>query len=103
MELYYKDLISKDASLEKLIDDLMLVVQGAEELAEAAGLSIHWERKQEIKTRLARLKESCAAVKHQAVQSALAVDKVMHQYPWSFIGFAFALGLLTGALARRKL
>jgi len=29
MELYYKDLISEDASLEKLVDDLMLVVQGA--------------------------------------------------------------------------
>ena len=40
MELYYRDLISKDASLEKLVDNLMLVVQGAEEFAEATGVYI---------------------------------------------------------------
>jgi len=39
-ELYYKDLISEDASLEKLVDDLMLLVQGANELAEAAGAKL---------------------------------------------------------------
>jgi ElaB/YqjD/DUF883 family membrane-anchored ribosome-binding protein len=102
MELYYKDLISEDASLEKLVDDLMLVVQGAEEFAEAAGAHLPAHRKEEITTRLARLKEHCRRVKQQTVATALAADKVLRQYPYSSVGFAFAVGLLAGALLHRR-
>ncbi|HWI59273.1 MAG TPA: hypothetical protein VNZ22_18745 [Bacillota bacterium] len=102
MELYYKDLISEDASLEKLVDDLMLVVQGANEFAEAAGANVSRIPHEEIATRLERLKEGCSRIKAHAVNSALAVDKVMRQYPYSSAGFAFAAGLLAGALWRRS-
>ena len=77
MELYYKDLISEDASLEKLVDDLMLVVQGAEEFAQAAGATLSGERKQEITTRLARLKAACQNVKEHTKATALAADKIL--------------------------
>ena len=96
MELYYKDLISKEASLEKLVDDLTRVVQGADEFAEAAGVTLPPERRQEIATHLARLKESCQRVKKHAVATAVAADKLLHQYPYSAAGFAFAIGLLIG-------
>ena len=33
MEVYFKELISKDASLNKLVDDLQRVVQGVDQLA----------------------------------------------------------------------
>lgn len=102
MELYYKDLISKEASLEKLVDDLMLVVQGAHELAEAAGAGLAAEPAHEIASRLQRLKDNCTRLKDQAVQTALKVDKVMHQYPYSSLGFAFAGGLVLGALLKRQ-
>src|SRR5579862_7558097 len=98
MELYYKDLISEDASLEKLVDDLMRVVQGADEFAEAAGVALPQERRQEIATHLARLKESCRRVKGHTVATALAADKLLRQYPYSAVGFAFAFGLLAGGL-----
>ena len=102
MELYYKDLISEEASLEKLVDDLMRVVQGAEEFAQAAGAHLPSHRKEEITTRLARLKERCARVKQHTVATARAADKVLRQYPYSSIGFAFALGLLAGAILHRR-
>ncbi len=101
MELYYKDLISEDASLEKLVDDLMLVVQGAEEFAQAAGATLSGERKAEITTRLARLKAACQNVKEHTKATALAADKVLRQYPYSSLGFAFALGLLAGVIVRK--
>ncbi len=101
MELYYRDLISKEASLEKLVDDLMLVVQGADEFVKAAGADISPERKHEIASRLQRLREACHRLRQQAVSSALATDKVLRQYPYSFAGFAFAAGLLAGALIAR--
>ncbi len=102
MELYYKDLISEDSSLEKLVDDLMLVVQGADAFVEAAGGNLVGRQRDEIVSRLARLKESCRRVKQQAVAGALATDKLLRQYPYSSVGFAFAVGLLAGALFERR-
>jgi ElaB/YqjD/DUF883 family membrane-anchored ribosome-binding protein len=102
MELYYRDLISEEASLEKLVDDLMLVVQGANDFAEAATPHLPYARQQEIQTRLQRLKEGCQRIRKQAVSTALATDKLLRRYPYSAFGFAFACGLLLAMLKRRK-
>ena len=102
MELYYKDLISEDASLERLVDDLMLLVQGANDFAEAAGSNLATLPAQELTSRLQRLKEGCARLKQQAFASARATDKVLRQYPYSSVGVAFSLGLLAGALLGLK-
>jgi ElaB/YqjD/DUF883 family membrane-anchored ribosome-binding protein len=88
MEVYFKDLISKEASLDKLVDDLMLVVQGAEEIADAAAASLPPEKHEELKTRLQRLKEACRIIKQQTISTAVAADKVLHRYPYSSIGLA---------------
>src|ERR1051326_5401868 len=101
MELYYKDLISEDSSLEKLVDDLLVWVPGAEEFAQAAGANLSGERKLEITSRLARLKEACRNVKEHTRATALAADKVLRQYPYSSLGFAFGVGLLIGVFVRR--
>jgi ElaB/YqjD/DUF883 family membrane-anchored ribosome-binding protein len=102
MEVYYRDLISEDASLEKLVDDLTMVVQGADELAEAAVANLQGKSREDIASRLARLKENCLRVKDQAVAGAVAADKVLRRYPYSSIGFAFGVGLLLGMLFCRK-
>jgi ElaB/YqjD/DUF883 family membrane-anchored ribosome-binding protein len=102
MELYYKDLISEEASLEKLVDDLMLVVQGAHEFAEAAGANLEPRRKEEITTRLERLKEGCRRLEERALATAFVADKTLRQFPYSSAGFAFAFGLLAGVMAGRR-
>ena len=102
MEVYYKDLISEDASLEKLVDDLSLVVQGAEEFAEAAGEGLHPDRKLELASRLSRLKEGYRKIRGRAAEGAVATDKVLRRYPYSFAGAAFALGMLAGVLVCRS-
>ncbi len=101
MELYYKDLISEEASLEKLVDDLLKIVQGVDEFAQAAGATLNVPHKEELTSRLQKLKEGCSRIRVQAVKSALATDKVIRQYPYSFAGFAFALGIIGGVLACR--
>ncbi|HSU54120.1 MAG TPA: hypothetical protein VLT36_08695 [Candidatus Dormibacteraeota bacterium] len=99
MELYYKDLISEDSSLERLVDDLMLVVQGANEFTEAAASELPPEKRAEMRTHLERIKESCARIKGQAVAGAKATDQFLRKYPYSSAGVAFALGLLAGLIA----
>jgi ElaB/YqjD/DUF883 family membrane-anchored ribosome-binding protein len=101
MELYYKDLISEEASLEKLVDDLLLVVQGVEEFAQTAGVEVG--QRAEITGRLAHLKDRCRRLKQQAADTARATDKVLRKYPYSAVGFAFAIGIVAGAfMGRRK-
>jgi ElaB/YqjD/DUF883 family membrane-anchored ribosome-binding protein len=102
MELYYKDLISEENSLEKLVDDLMLLVQGANEFAEAAGANLSHLPNEELKTRLERLKEGCRRVKEQARKSALATERVVKDYPYTSMGFAFAIGMVAGVMLRRR-
>ena len=101
MELYYKDLISEEASLDKLVDDLMLVVQGASELAEAAGSQLNPERNAEIRSKLEKITEGCNRIKEHAVAGARATDKLLRQYPYSSLGFAFGLGVLTAILVQK--
>ena len=100
MEVYYKDLISEEASLEKLVDDLLLVVQGAEEFAQTAGVDAG--QKAEIAGRLAQLKERCHRLQQQAKETALATDKVLKRHPYSSMGFAFVVGIAAGALICRR-
>ena len=104
MELYYKDLISKESSLEKLVDDLMRVVQGADELANAAGAELGEQEKQEITSRLQQLRAGLQRLRHQAVEGAVAADKLMRRYPYSTAAVAFAAGLIAATvLCHRRL
>ncbi len=98
MELYYKDLISEEASLEKLVDDLLKVVQGVDEFAQATGATLKSQQKEEVTSRLQKLKEGCSRVRQQAVESAAAADRMVHRNPYSVAGIAFGIGLLGGAL-----
>ena len=84
------------------MDDLMRVVQGVEELAQAAGANLPDDRKEEITSRLVRLKEACRRIKEQTVATALSADKMVREYPYLSLGFAFACGLLAGAVLNRK-
>ena len=101
MELYYKDLISEEASLDKLVDDLMLVVQGASELAEAAESQLTPEHSAEIHTKLETIKEACNRIKQHAVSGVRATDKLLKRYPYSSLGLAFGLGILTAVLVSK--
>jgi ElaB/YqjD/DUF883 family membrane-anchored ribosome-binding protein len=102
MELYYKDLISKESSLEKLVDDLMLVVQGADELAQAAGAELGEVERREITSRLQHLKDGVQRLRHHAAEGAAAADKILRRYPYSTAGVAFAAGLLVATYFCRK-
>jgi hypothetical protein len=102
MELYYKDLISKESSLEKLVDDLMLVVQGADELAQAAGALTGEFDQADIVSRFQLLKTECQRLQQQVTAGALAADKILRRYPYSTAGFAFGCGLLAARWFNRK-
>ena len=93
MELYYKDLISEENSLEKLVEDLEFIVQGA---------NLAPEPRAEITTRLRRLKEGCRLVHGHAVAAGVATDRFVRKYPYAALGLAIAAGLVTAGMLTRK-
>jgi len=101
MELYYKDLISEEASLDRLVDDLMLVVQGADELNQATR-TLNGRQKQEITSRLQQLKARCLQLKSHAIATAQATDQALRHHPYSSVGFAFAVGFISAWLLKPR-
>jgi ElaB/YqjD/DUF883 family membrane-anchored ribosome-binding protein len=96
MELYFKDLISEEASLEKLVDDLENVVQGADEFAHAVEGNLPAQSRDKVAGHLDRLKTHYRRLKEQTLTGARATDRLLRLHPYSFVGVAFAVGLLLG-------
>ncbi len=92
MELYFHDLISEEASLEGLVDQMNLVVQGADELAGDNPV---------MATRLQRLREQCGRVQRQARILASRTDHLVRKHPYSLAGISLLTGLAVGILLLR--
>ena len=101
MEVYFKDLISAESSLEKLVDDVALVVQGVDDFARAVGDSLPHEDRAQILNRLNRLKQSCAHLKEQIIGGARATDQMVRLHPYHAMSMAFAAGCLLGVILPR--
>jgi ElaB/YqjD/DUF883 family membrane-anchored ribosome-binding protein len=104
MEVYFEQLISKDSSLEKIIDDLERVVQGADDLAKSIGVNLEDPPNSEVARRLLQLKENCQRITDEIIAHAQATDRIVRRNPYSFIGAAVVVGMLVGAKlgARRR-
>lgn len=98
MEVYFKELISKDATLEKLVDDLARVVQGADDFAEAIGVNPTEHPRHEIARRVHRLKESCQRINFEVASRARATDRRIRKHPYIFVGAAVLLGTVVGVI-----
>jgi ElaB/YqjD/DUF883 family membrane-anchored ribosome-binding protein len=102
MELYFQNLTSNEASLEKLVDDMALVVHGANDYASAMSDSLPEPKRHELQHRLQRLRENCHRLRQRALSGAQATDRMLRANPYTGFGMAFAAGLLIGAVFCRK-
>ena len=96
MEVYFKNLISEDGSLDKLVDDLSVVVQGADHFASAIAPSLPEVSRAELNSRVARLKGNYERIKQQASAGVRATDKAVRNNPYWSIGAALIVGLIAG-------
>ena len=101
--------MSTDASKEKLVADLKVVVADAEELLRAtasqAGEKVSAARAR-IEASLAsakiKLSEAERAALEKAKEAAKATDEYVHEHPWRAVGIAAGAGLLLGLLIGRR-
>jgi ElaB/YqjD/DUF883 family membrane-anchored ribosome-binding protein len=102
MELYFRNLISQETSLEQLVDDLALVVQGADDYARAVGANLSEQRRAELETRLTGLKEACRRLRQQAATGARATDRFLRNNLYTSLAVTFVAGLWLGARFLRR-
>jgi ElaB/YqjD/DUF883 family membrane-anchored ribosome-binding protein len=101
MEMYFSNMTAEEGTKEKLVQDLMTLVQDAEELVKAAGGNVAAKSKTELISALDRVKASCKRVEAQAVMGAKRTDQLIRENPYQSIGIAFGIGLLLGVLVNR--
>lgn len=102
MELYFKELISEDDSLEKLVDDLERVVQGVDDFAKAISMDLPEHTRSDVTRRLNRLKETCQRINSEIISKARATDRLVRKKPYIFLGAAVLVGVVVGAAMRKR-
>ena len=101
--------MENQASKDKLISDVKLVLADAEDLLKAAAASTG-EKAAELRERAAvalkRAKEKVQDIQDVVVEKskvvARATDDYVHDNPWKAVGIAAGLGFLIGLLVNRK-
>ncbi len=101
METYFSNMRAQDGTKEKLLEDLLVLVSDAEELAKVTGGRIAGKSQAEMSATIERLKDGCRAIQSKAEFGMKQADKLVREHPYSSIGIAFGLGLLIGVLVKR--
>ena len=101
--------MSTDASKDKLVADLKIVVADAEELLRATASQVGEKAvaaRERIQASLAsakiKLTEAERAALEKAKQAAKEADEYVHEHPWKAVGIAAAAGLVLGLLIGRR-
>lgn len=102
MEVFFKNLTAENASLDKLAEDVSMLVQDAEALVQATGGKLSDQSKAEIETALNRVRSRGERIKQQTLAGVRATDRVIRRYPYQSLAMVFGLGFLLGALVKRK-
>jgi len=102
MEVYFKNLTGDEVSVEKLVEDLMMLADDMEHLVRASSGSLGEQSKEELMSDVQRLKSRCENFKTHAIAGARATDKVIRTHPYYSLGIAFAAGFAVAKLFSRS-
>lgn len=102
METYFKNLTPEEGTPAKLLQDLRVLKQDTEELFIAARGKVAAKSKEKFLSALDKLKATCLNAQAKARSGAQSTDRIIHDYPYSAMGFAFGLGLIMGVMVNRK-
>jgi len=101
--------MSTEASKDKLVADLRIVVADAEELLRATASQAGEKAvaaRERIQASLAaakiKLVEAERAALEKAKEAAKEADEYVHEHPWKAVGIAAAAGLVLGLLIGRR-
>ena len=89
---------------DKLMKDLRLIVQDAEDLIRATAGEVN-EKTRQARARLSqtldKAKETAQDLQVRAVEKAQVADEIIREHPYESIGIAFGVGVLLGMIVNR--
>lgn len=89
---------------DKLMKDLRLVAQDAEDLIRATAGEVN-EKTKQARARLAQTLEKAKVtaqdLQAKATEKVKVADEVIREHPYESLGVAFGLGLLLGVIVNR--
>jgi len=101
--------VVENASKEKLMEDLRMVVADAEELLKATAnqagdqiASVRSKASDSLRAAKARLAEAQTSAVERIKVAAQTPDHYVHEKPWQSIGIAATVGILIGVLIGRQ-
>ena len=89
METFFKNLSAEDGTSEKLIQDLNLLINDAEQLVKETGTDLASKSKEELMAGLDRLKSSCQRIEQKASTKVHHADRLIRNNPYQSVGLAF--------------
>jgi ElaB/YqjD/DUF883 family membrane-anchored ribosome-binding protein len=101
MEVYFGNLSTDRAHLDKLASKMEALVENAEELVQSSAAGLPEPERQRLTELLAQLRSSAGQMKLQAVKGFQATDRIIRRHPYQSAGIALVAGLLIGVLAAR--
>lgn len=102
MEVYFKNLTAEGIATDRLVEDLVNLVEETEHLLRDSGVALPDESREQLLTNLQKLKACSNKLRSQAVAGAKATDRIIREHPYSSLGLIFLTGLGIGFLAGRK-
>ncbi|HEY0456808.1 MAG TPA: hypothetical protein VGE41_10565 [Verrucomicrobiae bacterium] len=102
MEVYFKNLSAEEVTTERLVEDIFSLVEETEKLLRITGVALAQASREEIRTRLEKVKICGEKLRQQAAAGVRATDKVIRQHPYSFVSLVFAVGVACGFWAGRR-
>jgi len=102
MEVYFNNMTAPEGTREKLVQDLMTLLQDAEELIQATGGNLAQKSKEELMAALEKVKVTCLRIEEKAAATVRNADSLIRDNPYHAVGVAFGLGLLVGVLVSRQ-
>lgn len=94
-----------ERNLERLADHARNIVQDLEALLESIPEELGDEARKarrKLERRLESAKETCERLEDHARAKLHAVDDIIREKPYTFLGAAFALGVLLGLVSSRR-
>lgn len=102
MEVYFKNLSAEETPTERLVEDVMSLVDEAEDLVKLSSEKLDEGGKIELKSALERIKGHCERIRAYTLAGARQTDRFIRQHPYFSLSIAFGLGLVMGLLVNRK-
>jgi ElaB/YqjD/DUF883 family membrane-anchored ribosome-binding protein len=99
MEVFFNNLVPDESATDKLLHDLSMAEEGAEELFAIAGENLDVHSREKFLTGVEKVKATCRNLQSKAVSGAKAADRAVREHPYSVAGIAFGVGLIIGAIA----